>query len=238
MSLPPLLPGTRNVLVVSLGVFVLYVLLAGGVGVPLSSWLAISPTPSIGWSWQWATHWMVSESQGGALRKLIELAIVYVMGSQYEAMVGPRRLYGLVVVGIVGAALGTFATIWMTPLTAWGDAAMTSALLCALAVRSAGREVRVPFLGDTSPWLFVVVFAGVAVLDAIYAHFVPLVGSYVGACLLAYLYERYATFGLASSTRGSVPKAPSSPVRARARPRFEVIEGGRSDDDDKPKYLN
>lgn len=228
MTLPTLLPGTRNVLIVSLVVFVAYVVLARGVGLPLAGFLAIAPGPSIGWSWQWATHWVVSDDGGGAFRKLIELLIVYLMGSQYEALAGPRRLYGLLVVGVLGAAAGIFATIWLTPLASFGDAAMTSALVCALAVRSGGREVSVPVLGTTSPWLFVVIFGAVALLDAIYFHFAPVAGAYFGACGAAYLYERWA---MRAPTRAS-PRA-----KPRAGGPFRVIRGG-ADDDERPKYLN
>lgn len=233
MNLPTLLPGTRNVLIVTLVVFVAYVVLARGMELPLAGWLAISPMPSIGWTWQWATHWMVSDDGGGAFRKLIELAIVYLMGSQYESMAGAKRLYGLFAFGVIGAALGIFATIWITPLGPYGDAALTSALICALAVRSAGREVTVPFLGNTSPWLFVVVFAAVALLDAIYLHFVPVFASYAGACAAAWVFERFVRF------EGAKKKASTPPPSARGRSRFRVIEGGgQGSDDERPKYLN
>ncbi len=233
MNLPPLLPGTRNVLIVTLLVFVAYVVLARGMEIPLAGWLAISPLPSIGWSWQWATHWMVSEDGGGAFRKLIELAILYLMGSQYEAMAGARRLYGLAVVAVIGAALGIFATIWITPIAPFGDAALTSALVCALAVRASGREVTIPIVGSTSPWLFVVVFGAVALLDAVYYQFPPVFTAYAGACGAAYVYERWVRFD------GPKKKSPP-PTRARDKSRFRVIEGGgqNSDDDERPKYLN
>jgi membrane associated rhomboid family serine protease len=238
MNLPPLLPGTRNVLIVTLFVFVAYVVLTRGVGLPLASWLAIAPTPSIGWAWQWATHWMVSEDGGGAITKLVELAVLYLMGSQYEAMAGSRRLYGLWAFGVIGAALGIFATIWITPVAPFGEASMTSALLCALAVRSAGREVTVPVIGSTSPWLFVVVFGAVALLNTIYFQFAPIVASYAGACGAAYVFERWVRFDGPKKK----PRTPS--VSPHSKARFRVIQGGgqssdrQGSDDERPKYLN
>lgn len=231
MTLPTLLPGTRNVLLVSLIAFVVYVVLARVMALPLEGWLAIAPTPGLGWAWQWATHWLVSDTGGGAFRKLVELVVIYLMGSQYEAMAGSKRLYGLVAVGVIGAALGTMATIWLTPRGPWGDAATTSALLCALAVRANGRDVMVPLLGPSSPWLFVVVFGAVALIDSLYAGFAPLFTSFAGSAAAAYAYERWG--------QRTPPSRGKPAPKPRAQHRFRVIEGGGGErDDEPPKYLN
>ncbi len=238
MDFPPLGPATRNLLIVSAVAFVAYTLVAGGAQVPLDAWLGISPSPSVGWSWQWATHWLVArESAGAAFRKLIELVFLYLMGTQYERLAGPRATYGLAGAGIVGAALGTFATGWITPGAPYGDPALTSALMTGLAVRLHGVPVRAPFLPPVSGWVFVIVFGVVALLDAVWWHFAPIFGSYAGTVAAAYAFERLAS--------RPTTKKPAQPLRSAPRRKgphpFKVIEGGGQgdgEDDDKPRYLN
>lgn len=227
MFSPRLPPGTRNLLIVLVATFILYVVLERGIGLPMTSWLAIQPDPSLGWSWQWATHWIVSDGGSGAFRKLIELLFVFLMGSYYERMTSSGRLYGLAVAGAIGSGLLAEASIWLTPVAPWGDAGTTSALICALAVRAKGQPMEVPLLGPTSAWAFVVVFGVVALVDSVYYQFVPIFASYLGASLAAYLYERWGE-------RRTAP--PSPPKRQRRAHGLRVIEGGGREDE--PRYLN
>ncbi len=227
MPSPRLPPGTRNLLLVLAGAFVGYVVLERALAVPVTSWVAIAPTLSIGWSWQWATHWIASDGGGGAFRKLIELVFVYLMGSYYERVAGERRLYGLFVVGILGSGLFAMATIWLTPRAPWGDAGTTSALLSALAVRAGGRPLEVPVLGPTNAWAFVAVFGVVALVDSVYDQYVPVFASYVGASLGGYLFERWS---------GGAPSAGPTQRRPRRARGLRVIEGGGGDEP--PRYLN
>jgi hypothetical protein len=237
-AFPPLTPATRNLLIAAVVAFVAQTLAQGGGGVPLYSWLAISPTPEVGWSWQWATHWIVSaQGQGAAFRRLVELLFVYFMGSQYEQLAGARSTYAIAAAGVVGAALGTFATGWLTPLGSWADLALTTALMTGLATRLHGVPMRFFLLPPMSGWVFVGVFGVVALLDAVWSQFAPIFGSYAGAVGAAYALERLRT-------RPPQRRAPDSPPRATGRKRgahpFKVIEGGGqgSDDDERPKYLN
>jgi hypothetical protein len=233
MSLPPLLPATRNLLILGAIALVVNVVLAES-GVPLAL-LAISPTPSIGWAWQWATHWLITGTSGAAvLFKLIELAIVFLMGSQYEAMAGPRRVYGLFVASVLGGALGALATLWITPYAPWGGSSFTTALVLALAMRAHGREVDVPMMGRTSPWIFVAGFGVFSLFSAFSDRYAPVAGVYAGSCAAAYVFERWVRLdGLAKK-----PAPKSAPPAKRGDPRFRVIEGGRKDDDERPEYLN
>lgn len=237
LAYPPLGPATRNLLIAVAVAFVAQTLAQGGAGLPLYEWLAISPTPSPGWAWQWATHWIVSaQGQGAAFRRLVELLFVYFMGAQYELLAGSRRTYGVAAAGVVGAALGTFATGWITPAASWADLGLTTALMTGLATRLHGVPMRFFLLPPMSGWVFVAIFGVVALLDAVWSQFAPIFGSYVGAVGAAYALERFARARAA-------PKKTPEPTRAAPRRRgphpFKVIEGGREgDDDERPKYLN
>ena len=234
MPLPPLLPATRNLLVLGAVLLVLNVVLAEG-GVPLGL-LAIAPTPSIGWSWQWATHWLVHGTSGAAvLFKLVELAFIYLMGSQYEAMAGPRRVYALFVVSILGSAVGARGPLSIPPRAPWARASFATALVLALAMRASGREVEVPMMGRTSPWIFVAGFGVFSLFNAFSDRFAPIAGVYAGTCAAAYVLERWVR--LEGRAR---PATKAAPVARRSEPRFRVIQGGgsRDDDDERPKYLN
>ncbi len=237
-SFPPLLPATRNLLIACVVAFVAYTVLRGGMGLPLDAWLGLSSLPSVGWSWQWATHWTIGGGTGGAaFRKLVELVFIYLMGTQYEALAGQRHTYGIAGAGVVGAALGTMVTGWLTPGPPWGDLALTSALMTALAVRMAGRPMRAPFMPPMSAWIFVLVFGAVALLDSVWWHLGQIFGSYAGAVGGAYLYERFVA---RRPEREPAPPTRDGVRRKKASHPFRVIEGGgqSSDDDDKPKYLN
>ncbi|GAB4201365.1 MAG: hypothetical protein OHK0013_13330 [Sandaracinaceae bacterium] len=233
-AFPPLGPATRNLLIAVVVAFVAQTLVQGGGGLPLYDWLAISPTPTPGWAWQWATHWIVSaQGQGAAFRRLVELLFVYFMGAQYEVLAGARRTYALAAAGVVGAALGTFATAWITPLASWADLGLTTALMTGLATRLHGVPMRFFLLPPMSGWVFVAVFGVVALLDAVWSQFAPIFGSYAGAVGAAYAIERVARMR---------PKKPAESARGPARRKaphpFKVIEGGARGDDDRPKYLN
>lgn len=235
--IPPLLSATRNLLI--LGAFVLVVNVAlGEAGVPLSP-LAISPTPSIGWCWQWATHWLVTGTSGAAvLFKILELVIVSFMGTQYELLAGSRRLYGLLLASVLGGAFGAYATLWLTPYAPWAGSSLTTALVLALALRASGGggEVEVPVMGRTSPWVFVAGFGVFSLFNAFSERYAPVAGVYAATCGAAYAYERWIRRGRPAGRRSR----PSSEPQARqAGRRFRVIEGGaREDDDERPKYLN
>lgn len=231
-AFPPLLPATRNLLVVLVTAFVVYTLLMAGLDLPANHWLGLGAAPSIAWAWQWATHWMVVGSDPGVVtRVLLSMFFLYLVGAQYEALAGARHTYGITAASVVGAAVGIMATAWITPGPPFGDFAATYAMMAGLAVRVGPRPVR--FLGfpPTSAWAPVVLFGVLALFQALWSRFAPVFGAYAGAVLAGYAYERAVT--LRAGQRRKSGRAGSMGGRS-----FRVIEGGRSDDERPPRYWN
>lgn len=236
-------PATRFWMLAIAGATLLQLIVERLAGFPLFGWLAVSPQPSVAWSWQWASQWLVI-APSEPMHRVIDLAVLFFMGPSYERLAGPAATHRAAVAGLVGAGLGIVATIWLTPLASYSDLGVATALMVALAERLGSQPVRFVIGPPMQAWHLVAVFAGIALLNALWSNFAPVAGSFAGSAGAAWLAERVAARSGGSSSSGGGSSGRSGGARpAPKRPagrRFEVIEGGagKSDADDKPRYLN
>jgi membrane associated rhomboid family serine protease len=148
--------------------------------------------------WQLFTYAFLHDT-GDVAHLLFNMLILWMVGSEIESDVGPRRLLGLYFASIVAAAFTQLiaATLLSTePTFGVGASGGVFGLLLAFIVIFPKRKVR-PLLPPIQmpAWVFVLLYAGVESLIGITgpvsgpAHFAPL-GGMIGSLLVLLQWRR------------------------------------------------
>lgn len=190
-------------------------------------------------AWRWITYPLV-EMPGSLLTRVLGILFGYLMLSQHEARYGAASTLLVALSGIVAAALACapFGFLGMSsPLAGLGP--MTWAPLGFLLATAGDQPVMILRRANwvlpnakVAAGLFLLLPAGIT----LWSHdATPLVET-IGAALGGYAFSRWP--GWRATSRAQKKKVP---VRRHG---FQVIQGGgqgtgeRSDDDDRPKWLN
>lgn len=234
-AFPPLTPVVRAILIVLFASFVAQSLLQGMFALPVFEWLAMSPSPSIATSWQWATHVLVEyPSDRAVLARALELVFLYLWLSPFELEQGRNRTLMLAGLGAVGGALTTFAFGLLVPQVSIphaGASAILWASIAALAVRTRGAPLNWAFFPSMNAWMLAGVFLVYEALQCAWMGTpTPLLAS-IGGFTAGVIYTRHIL-------RPSPPKKkPGAPRRRGGSSHLSVIPGGQAEDE-RPRWLN
>lgn len=232
---PPLTPFIKKTMIVLAGAFILTVLIEALASFPIVSLLAFSGEPGLPWLWQVVTHVFVYPVSGGAVMSFaIDLLFLWLMGSPFEAQHGPRPTLFLFIVATIATGLGAAAAALVLPTVVYGMGPLIWALILGFAAVT-GWNARVSFFGmfQMRTWHLVAIFGAISFIANIAdRNFGAIVAETAGAAA-AYGYIKWYM-------RPRKPKKPKfdRPTIKRVGRRFEVVEGGKSGDDDRPKWLN
>lgn len=236
---PPLTPTVRT-LVVVLAVFFLGQTAAEGLfGIPLTEWAALGPGLHVELAWQWATYWLVAivQQPQDVVWHLVSVFVVYWSLATFELERGRAWLLGLMAAGILGGAIPVMLVSALLPSLfglVGGPSVLFFAWLGAFAMLQRGAKMGLWLVGlpPVSAWTMVAVMIGLSALQAAWVHNLSGLVSSIGAIGGGVLFARIVS----APKRAGRPSAP--PKKRTGRPNLKVIEGGREEDDSKPRWLN
>jgi hypothetical protein len=236
---PPITPTVRTLVVVLVVFFLGQTAAEGLLGIPLTDWAALAPGVHLELAWQWATYWLVAliREPGDVFWHLVSIFVLYWSLSTFEMENGRGRLLALIATGVVGAAIplmiggAIFPTVF--GLSA-GPTAIFYAWLGALPVLRPGVKMGlwIATIPPISTWTLVAATIGLTALQSAWTHNLSPLVEAIGAIGAGVLYGRV----LMRPRRTGKPTPP--PKKRPGRPNLTVIEGGASDDDHKPRWLN
>jgi len=233
---PPITPTVRTLLVV-LAVFFLGQTMAEGLlGIPLTSWAALTPGVHVELAWQWATYWLVAivSRPSDVFWHLTLLFAIYWVLSMFEAEQGRSRLLALIGVAVVTGALPVMILGAVMPSIVGmlgGPSVLVIAWLGAFAAMRPDARVGVWIVAipPISPWTMVGITLLIEALQAAWTHNASGIVSALGATAGGVAFARYVN----RPRRGK----PTPPKKKPGRPNLKLIEGG-AESDDKPRWLN
>lgn len=231
---PPLTPFVKKLIILLVGVFVGLAIFDVWFAVPATRLLALTTDLGIHTIWQLFTHPFITPPQPSSVMGLIiSLVFIWWMLSPFEHQYGRRRLIQLCLFGTFASALPALAVgqFLGNAYMLYGFDVWAMAAIGAMVWSNRHRD-HLSFFGvlTLKPMMFLYLFAGIDLLvflvDRNPVRFVASLGSLGG--------------GIAFSewmTRPLKPK-PSKKPRRKNDLGFKVIDGGKSDEDERPKYLN
>lgn len=231
---PPLTPFVKKLMILLLGIYVALAILDGWMGVPATRLLALTTDLGVHTIWQLFTHPFVTPpSPSSVMSLLVSLVFVWWMLSPFEHQYGRRRLIQLCLFGTFASAVPALVVgqFLSNAYLVYGFSAWPMAALAALVWNSRHRD-SLSFFGVLSlkPMMFLYIFAGIDVLTFLVDRDpVRLVAS-LGALGGGIAFAEWMT-------RPPTPKASKKPRRKNDLG-FRVIDGGKSDEDERPEYLN
>ena len=238
-AFPPLTPVVRVILVVLFASFVAQSLLQGLIGLPLFDWLSLSPELDVPLAWQWATYPLVEYVGSGAvISRAIDLLLVWSFGSMAESHLGRNRTIQLVVVSVIGGALLSLVFGLLFPdyaMPAAGAGALSWAMMGAFAVITRGAPVNFFMLPSMSAWQAIGVFVVITALQSMWARTPTPLLIALGALAAAVLFVRWVE---QRPTRPAKKPGGGSPRRRGGASHLQVIPGGQSGEDERPRWLN
>jgi membrane associated rhomboid family serine protease len=209
--------------------FVAQSLLAAS-GLDLVRLLALTYDLAPGLAWRWLTYPLV-EAPGNLLGRLIGLVMAYLMLSQHERRHGARSTLALVLAGIAGAALLCLPVGLLgfaSPLV--GLSPLLWAPIGRLLVDAGEQPVSLFGYQLPNARVATAVLLLLPAASALYAHDPTPILEALGAGAAGVLV------GLRAIRAAFAPRRPDrKPLRRHG---LQVIRGGKSDDDERPKYLN
>jgi membrane associated rhomboid family serine protease len=232
---PPLTPFIKKTMIVLAGAFILTILLEALAGIPVATLLALSGEPGLPWLWQVFTHVLVYPVTGSAVMSFaIDLIFLWLMGAPFEAQHGARPTAYLFGISTIATGLGGALAALFLPTVVFGMGPLIWGLIIGFAAIT-GWNARVSFFGviPMRAWHIVALFGAISVFSNLAdRNFGAIVAEIAGA-LAAYGYLKWYT-------RPRKPKKAKfdRPTIKRVGRRFEVVEGGKAGEDDRPKWLN
>jgi hypothetical protein len=229
----PRLTSTVKALIIGLlGAYVAQLVLHNWLGVPIASWLAMQPASLA--AWQLVTYVVID--LGHPLMFLIGLLFIWWALSPFEIAYGPRRTLQLCLAVTLGASLPAWLmgfVIAGSPVL-FGSHVLWFGGITATTWLYRGRQMSLFGIGSMTGQQFLLVLVGLSVLMFLASkNHTQLIGD-LGAMGSGILFMRWLMRPRGRSPVGrSRKKGPS----ARAKG-FRVIDGGGSDPDERPKYLN
>ncbi|UJR81813.1 rhomboid family intramembrane serine protease [Sandaracinus amylolyticus] len=238
-AFPPLTPVVRVILVVLFASFVAQSLLQGLIGLPLFDWLALSPELDVPLAWQWATYPLVEYVGSSAvISRAIDLLLIWTFGAMAESHLGRNRTLQLVVVSVLGGAILPLAFGLLFgdyAMPAAGAGAIAWAMMGAFAVITRGAPVNFVLMPSMSAWHALGVFLVITALQSMWARTPTPLLIALGALAAAVLFVRWIE---QRPTRPTKKTGGNGPRRRSGASHLQVIPGGQSSEDERPRWLN